>query len=77
MITVYKSATLIVTPTSRDQLSETWKAWLDTISEFLDRLTFEGGEAIPVVFRLFHEGNPPKDPNFSILPSTFHLPLAP
>lgn len=38
------------------ELSETWKAWLDTISEFLDRLTFEGGEAIPVVFRLFHEG---------------------
>ena len=37
-------------------LHDTWKSWLDTVSEFMDDLTFDNGEAIPVIFRLFHEG---------------------
>ena len=38
------------------ELSATWNSWLDTTSEFLDDLVFDNGEAIPAVFRLFHEG---------------------
>ena len=37
-------------------LHDTWKSWLDTLSEFMDDLTFDNGEAIPIVFRIFHEG---------------------
>lgn len=36
-------------------LNPIWVHWLDVLSKFMDRLTFENGESIPFVFRLFHE----------------------
>lgn len=38
------------------ELNSIWTARLDTLSELFTRFTFPNGEAIPFIFRIFHEG---------------------
>lgn len=38
------------------KLNDKWVAWLDSLSDLFESLTFTNGEKIPFVFRLFHEG---------------------